>query len=96
MLPSLEREGRAAGAERVSGMNEKALTFLASIAPLQSAMTISADGGCRVKVDIPESELTKIKQLMALRGKVLKITIVPMRQRPQGDTWGDDEDEGTG
>lgn len=77
--------------------NEKALTFLASIAPLQSAMTIAADGGCRMKLDIPESELGKIKQLMALRGKVLRVSITAVKQKPQGDEWGDtDEDDDTG
>jgi hypothetical protein len=75
--------------------NEKPLTFLASIAPLQSAMTISHDGGCRMKIDIPETELVKIKRLMGLRGKVLRVTITTVRQRPQGDGWGDDDDEDT-
>ena len=72
--------------------NEKPLTFLASIAPLQSAMTISSDGGMRVKLDIPETELRQIKQLMALRGKVLKVSITTVKQKPQGDVWGDDDD----
>lgn len=72
------------------------LTFLASIAPLQSAITIASDGGCRVKIDIPESELSKIKQLMALRGKVLKVSITTVRQRPQGDIWDDQSDDDTG
>lgn len=76
--------------------NEKPLTFLASVAPLQSAITIASDGGCRMKLDIPESELANIKRLLALRGKVLKVTITTVRQRPQGDTWGDDEDDDTG
>jgi len=73
--------------------NEHPLIFLASIAPLQSAMTIAADGGMRVKLDIPESELRQIKRLMALRGKVLKVTITTVRQKPQGDTWGDDDED---
>lgn len=72
---------------------EKGLTFLASVAPLQSAMTIASDGGMRVKLDIPETELRNIKRLMALRGKVLRVSIVAVKQKPQGDTWGDDEDE---
>lgn len=57
------------------GMNEKPLTFLASIAPLQSAMTISSDGGARVKIDIPESEMPAIVRLMLYRGKRLRITL---------------------
>lgn len=73
--------------------NEKPLTFLASIAPLQSAMTIASDGGCRMKLDIPETELGNIKRLMALRGKVLRVTITTVRQQPQGDTWGNDDED---
>lgn len=53
------------------------LTFLASIAPLQSAITIASDGGARVKIDIPEDEMPAIVRLMMLRGMVLKITIEP-------------------
>ncbi len=44
------------------------LTFLASIAPLQSAITIASDGGARVKIDIPESEMPAIVRLMLMRG----------------------------
>ena len=51
------------------------LTFLASIAPLQSAITIAHDGGARVKIDIPEDEMPAIVRLMLMRGRVLKVTI---------------------
>ena len=53
----------------------EALTFLASIAPLQSAIQISSDGGARVKIDIPEDEMPAIVRLMLMRGKVLRITV---------------------
>lgn len=52
-----------------------AVSFEASIAPLQSAITIASDGGARVKVDIPEGEMPAIVRLMLLRGKRLKITV---------------------
>jgi hypothetical protein len=51
------------------------LTFTASIAPLQSAITIASDGGARVKIDIPESEMPAIVRLMLYRGQRLKITL---------------------
>jgi len=51
------------------------LTFIASIAPLQSAIQISHDGGARVKIDIPESEMPAIVRLMLYRGQRLKITL---------------------
>jgi hypothetical protein len=53
----------------------ESLTFLASIAPLQSAIQISHDGGARVKIDIPEDEMPAIVRLMLYRGKRLKITL---------------------
>lgn len=56
-------------------MSKEPLTFIASIAPLQSALTIASDGGCRAKIDIPESEMPAIVRLMLYRGKRLKITI---------------------
>jgi hypothetical protein len=55
----------------------EALSFLASIAPLQSAITIASDGGARVKIDIPEEEMPAIVRLMLMRGRVLRITIEP-------------------
>lgn len=54
------------------------LTFLASIAPLQSAITIASDGGARVKIDIPEEEMPAIMRLTMMRGRELKITIEPV------------------
>jgi len=58
-------------------MSDEPLTFLASIAPLQSAITIASDGGARVKIDIPEDEMPAIMRLTMMRGRVLKITIEP-------------------
>lgn len=58
-------------------MEDNKLTFLASIAPLQSAITIASDGGARVKIDIPEDEMPAIARLILMRGCVLKITIEP-------------------
>ena len=51
------------------------LTFTASIAPLQSAITIASDGGARVKIDIPEDEMPAIVRLMLYRGMPLRVTI---------------------
>ena len=55
--------------------DDATLTFLASIAPLQSAITIASDGGARVKIDIPEDEMPAIVRLMLMRGKRLRITL---------------------
>lgn len=45
-----------------------------------------------MKLDIPESELAKIKRLMDLRGKLLRVTIEAVRQRVPVMEWGDDDD----
>lgn len=52
-----------------------ALKFLASIAPLDSAIQVSSHGGARIKIDIPESEMPAIVRLMLCRGMPLRITI---------------------
>ncbi len=51
------------------------IVFYASIAPLQTAVTFAHDGGARIKLDIPETELESIKQLVDMRGKALIITV---------------------
>jgi hypothetical protein len=56
-------------------MGDDRITFLASIAPLQSAITIASDGGARVKIDIPEDEMPAIVRLLLMRGRVLRITV---------------------
>lgn len=58
-------------------MGEEPVTFLASIAPLQSAITIASDGGARIKIDIPEDEMPAVMRLTMMRGRVLKITVEP-------------------
>lgn len=56
-------------------MDEEPITFEATIPPLQSAIQVDGAGGCRVKIDIPESELPAIARLLLMRGRVLVITV---------------------
>lgn len=69
------------------------LTFLASIAPLQSAITIASDGGARVKLDIPEDQMPAIVRLLLMRGRVIRITVEEPRTEAQAAptvrTWKD-------
>lgn len=62
------------------------ITFEASIAPLQSAITIASDGGARIKIDIPEREMPSIVRMMLMRGKVLRIT-VEVADDPTAETF---------
>lgn len=57
----------------------ESVTFLASIAALQSGIQISGDGnGMRVKIDVPETEMGNALELLAWREKVLRVTIEPV------------------
>lgn len=62
------------------------LTFLASIAPLQGAIKIAHDGGGRVVLDIPESEMPALVRLVLYRGAVLKVTIEVEQGLTNGST----------
>lgn len=53
----------------------KSVTFLAAFPPIQSAIKVCGDGGARIQLDIPESEMDEVMRLMALRGQVLQVTI---------------------
>ena len=53
------------------------IVLLASLPPLQSAITISGDGGARIKLDVPESEMDAVMRLAGLRGVVFRVTIEP-------------------
>jgi len=53
----------------------KPFSFIATIAPLQTAITISSDGGWRVKIDIPANQEGAALELLTMRGKVLKVTV---------------------
>ncbi len=54
------------------------ISFLASLPPIQSAISVSGQGdGARVKIDIPQSELEAILKLQLLAGQVFKVIIEP-------------------
>ncbi len=73
----------------------------ASIAPLQSAITVASDGGARIKIDIPEVVWKKhALALMDLRNQEFELIWRPVRQVKRGTRapeWGDDtENDDTG
>ena len=50
--------------------------FSASIPPIQSATSIGGDGACRLKLDVPASDLAEVMKLAGFgMGKHLKITV---------------------
>jgi len=63
-------------------------SFIGTIAPLQTAITIASDGGWRVKIDIPANQEGAALELLTMREKVLRITIEEAKDdgRSQGKT----------
>ena len=51
--------------------------FRATIPPIMSALKIGGDGGARLQLDIPESDLLDALPLLAWRDKVLVVTVAP-------------------
>ena len=49
--------------------------FLASIPPLQSALTISGDGGGRLKLDFDDSQTDAVLALLRWRGELLRVSV---------------------
>ena len=50
-------------------------SFIGTIAPLQTAISIASDGGMRIKIDVPANQEGAALELLTMRGKVLKVTI---------------------
>lgn len=60
------------------------VTFLATIRPIQSALSVSGNNdGARLVLDIPETELPAIARLLLLRGVVLKVTVEEDKPKPK-------------
>lgn len=53
----------------------KSISFQCAIADIQSAIRIGQDGA-RIQLDIPETELGNVMPIVAMRNKVLSVTIV--------------------
>ena len=60
------------------------IRFMASLACLQSAITIGNDGASRVRLDIPESEIAEAVKLVLLKGKAFRVTLEPVGNKDSG------------
>lgn len=56
-------------------MDNAPICFIASFPNIQSAIRVSGDGGARILLDIPESELPAIARLLLMRGKAISVTV---------------------
>lgn len=51
-------------------------SFLATFPPIQSAIKIYGDeSGMRIQLEIPQSEMGEAVKMLAMTGKVLKVTV---------------------
>jgi len=63
-------------------MSQSQCSFYAIFPSIQSAIRIDGDGGMRIQLDIPESEIGNALDLLSMRQKVLKVTIVVEENAP--------------
>ncbi len=61
-------------------------SFLATFPPILSALRMAGDGGMRIQLDIPESEMGEAAKLLLWRQRVLRVTIEPEREAGTGDS----------
>lgn len=64
-------------------MSESA-TFSATLPPILSAVRISGDGGCRIMLDVPESEMGEAVKLLMWRQMPLRVTVEPLEKEQPG------------
>lgn len=62
--------------------NEREITFLASLPPIQSAIKVSGEGTTRLLLEVPKSELANVLAMAALDGVVFRVTIQVEQDEP--------------
>ena len=60
------------------------IEFIASLPDIQSAINIGGDGSTRLKLDIPESELSEAMKMVLFKGQAFKVTIESIKEQ----NWG--------
>ena len=68
-------------------MPDEAASFLATFPPILSALRMAGDGGMRIQLDIPESEMGEAAKLLLWRQMVLRVTVEPEADEPEWDKW---------
>ena len=60
--------------------SEAMVVFSASVPPLQGWIRISGDGGARIQLDVPDTDLADVLKLILWRDKELRVTVRPVRE----------------
>ena len=68
-------------------MDEPA-TFRASFPPVLSAIRMAGDGGMRIMLDVPETDMPEALKLLMWKGSVLRVTVGPEQKgESRVDDW---------
>ena len=60
-------------------------SFVATLPPILSAIRVAGDGGMRVQLDIPESEMGEACKMLMWREMVLRVHVEPESGGAQGE-----------
>lgn len=58
-------------------MSDDSTTFRASLPPIMSAIRAGGDGGVRIQLDIPDTDMAEVLRLLLWRDRVLLVTVRP-------------------
>ena len=57
--------------------DDNGATFRATFPPILSAIRMAGDGGMRLMLDVPESDMPEALKVLMWREQVLKVTVGP-------------------
>lgn len=63
----------------------KSTTFIAHFPSIQSAILVAGDGGMKIRLDIPESQMGAAIPLLTMRGQALRVTVETMESGGSDD-----------
>jgi len=58
-------------------MSDESTTFRASLPAIMSAIRAGGDGGVRIQLDIPDSDMAEALRLLLWRDRVMVVTVRP-------------------
>lgn len=67
-------------------MAKTQITFHAAFPPIQSAIRLDGQGGARIQLDVPESDIQDFIGAMAWRGSVMVVTLT-LEDNDDGRKW---------
>ncbi|RPJ03157.1 MAG: hypothetical protein EHM39_00010 [Chloroflexi bacterium] len=92
------RQGGALDVAAVDGKDEKGMgeqaVFIATFPPILGAIRMAGDGGMRLQLDVPESEMGEAVKVLLWRQVALRVTIEPEKQDRSKQGHGESDRQG--